>query len=150
MAKVPKTCFFCPKIKGGGPSEFQISRILTLKLCHTPISHQIYPQYVLKWPWECFLQKSFFKFWPQFFSFGESPGPRKIFLRKFFYANCYSSYISQYFPKNPKTCVKRHVWANNMGSRFLIFAFFLFFGGQKVQSCSTIGNDLEGCGLPFT
>ena len=30
--------------KGEGASEFQISRILTLKLCHTPILHQIYPQ----------------------------------------------------------------------------------------------------------
>ena len=115
----------------GGPSEFQISLILTCKLCHSPILHQIYPQKVLKWSWECFLQKPLFKFWPQFFGFGESPGPRKFFFRKFFSENCIFSYISRYFFKILKPCVKKHVWANNLGSLFLIFAFFDFWGPKK-------------------
>ena len=117
-------------VKGGGPREFQVSRILTCKLCHSTILHQIYPQKVLKWPWECFLWKSLFKFWLRFFGFGESPWPRKFFFRKFFYENCIF-YISQYFFKISKTCVKRHVWAYNLGNRFLIFDFFDFWAPKK-------------------
>ena len=59
------------------------------------------------------------------------PGTPKLFFRKKIHENCYSSYISQYFFKISKTCVKRLVWANNMGSRFLIFDFFDFLGPKK-------------------
>ena len=104
---------------------------LTSKLCHSHILHQIYPQKVLKWPQECFLQKSLFNFDPDFSVSGNPRDPEKNVFRKIFYENCIFSYISQYFFKIPKTCVKRLVWANNMGSRFLIFDFFDFWGPKK-------------------
>ena len=84
----------------------------------------------LKMSLRVFSSKINFQILTPIFRFRGIPGT-PIFFRKFFYENCIFSYISQYIFKNPKTCVKRLVWANNLGSRFFIFDLFDFWGPKK-------------------
>ena len=112
--------------------EFHFSYILTSKIRHMSILPPNDPILVLKRLLALELWKFRKKFWPLIFGFGESPKSRNFFSN-FFYKNWNSSFIFQYFSKNPKTCVKRLVWANNVESRFLIFLPFYIFGGSKSE-----------------
>ena len=119
---MPNSARFLP-FKGGGPSEFRISRILTCKLHNSLILHPNDPISVLKWLVGIFLQKWVKKLWPLFFGFGESPFP-PIFFRKSVHTFKNSDFIFQNFWKNLKTCVRRLAWANLCGSEILNFVFF--------------------------
>ena len=80
---------YCSKLLRGGPSEFQISRILTSKLHSSLILHPNDPILVLKWWYGPFLWKSNFEIWPPIFGLGESPVSRKIMISKNFLRKIY-------------------------------------------------------------
>ena len=119
----PKT----PKLLRGGPSEFHISRFLTLKLCHTPILHQIYPKKVLKWPWECFLQNHFSKFDPNFSVLGNPLDPEFFFFfSKIFFWNLNNLANFEFFSeKNGVFLEKKSKMSENWRNRNFCFQHFL-------------------------
>ena len=129
----------------GGPSEFHISRFLTCKWCHTPILHLIYPKKVLKWPWVYFLWKSFFKIWPQFFGFGESPGPRKFFFSKIFFWNLNNS--ANFYPITLNSGLKwpENDFAENVGSRNCDFPRFRTFSNFFLKKWSFFWKKNRKC-----
>ena len=105
-------------------------------MCHTPILHQIYPKKVLKWPWECFLQKSFFKIWPRFFGSGESPGRRKNFFSEIFFWKFYNSANFCPITLNVGLKWREFDFSVNVGSRnydFSHFRTFLNFFPKKMD-----------------
>ena len=69
--------------------------------------------------------------------------PESFFSENFFAKIFIQTSLLFFFSKIPKGGARRQLLANNWGSRFLIFAFLLFFGGQKVQSCSTICQNMS-------
>ena len=131
-------CHTPPPLRGGGTTWISLFEYFDFK--NPPYVH-----FTPKWPH--FGLKTIISFrtlkiqkqilTPNYLFRGIPKVPKKFF-RKLFYKTWNSSFIFQYFSKNPKICVKRLVWANNVGSRFLIFCRFIFFEGQKVKPCSMI------------